>query len=108
MGQKGILKSEQGVRGGYFLSKSLDEVSFLEITETVLGRLEVAKCISGPLGCEIAGTCNIKTPMQKINTKLRNFYETLTVSEVLGAGPNNEVLKSMQLLDCSTTPTIQS
>jgi Rrf2 family transcriptional regulator, nitric oxide-sensitive transcriptional repressor len=57
----GILKSEQGAQGGYQLMKDLHRVSFLELSEMIMGPTSVAKCRDGSheAECEIRSTCNI-------------------------------------------------
>ena len=63
MSQVGLLKSEQGVRGGYSMIKNLRAISFHELLEAVLGPIEIAKCLHVPPHCQMAETCNIQTPV---------------------------------------------
>ena len=83
MTQHGLLRSEQGVKGGYLLVKNLSEVSFLELMEMILGPIEVAKCVGNVMGCELISKCNIQSPVQRINLKIRDFFAELQLSEVL-------------------------
>ncbi len=83
MTHKGVLKSEQGVQGGYLLSKNLDQVSFLELVEVVSGPFELAKCLSSSDDCDIYSKCNIKSPINKVNHKLRNFFNEMSLTELL-------------------------
>ena len=83
MAQKGLLRSEQGVKGGYYLARDLEQVTYLELVEMILGKFEVAKCISDVQGCEIFSKCNIKAPVIKINHKVRSLYENITLAELL-------------------------
>ncbi len=100
MAQDGLLKSEQGVRGGYFLNKKLDEVNFLQLTETIMGPLELAKCIkSSSVSCDILDKCNIKTPIKNINTKFKEFYQTLTLDEVLSSNSREAILSNIGLIE---------
>ena len=83
MAQKGLLKSEQGVKGGYILSKDLKSVTFLELMEMILGPLELAKCIGDPSACEIVGKCNILRPINQLNAQLKMFYQRLSLADIL-------------------------
>ena len=83
MVQKGILHSEQGAHGGYVLVRDLTKVSLYELMEIVLGPLAVARCLSNDAGCELKGTCNIVSPVATLNRKLTEFYQTLSVGELL-------------------------
>ncbi len=83
MAQKGILKSEQGAQGGYLISKDLNGVSLLELIEVMEGPTQITKCLTSGGPCEIQGHCNIISPIQALNTKLSDFYRSLSVREIL-------------------------
>jgi Rrf2 family nitric oxide-sensitive transcriptional repressor len=85
MAQKEILKSEQGVYGGYQIIRDLNKVSFFELSEMIVGPVALAKCLSAEDdgACDLSHTCNIQTPMQMLNTKLAEFYRALYVADIL-------------------------
>lgn len=83
MAQKGLLKSEQGSHGGYCISRNLSKVSFYDFIEMVLGPLGVAKCIQTSATCELMSQCNIQSPVAVLNRKLKEFYEALSLQELL-------------------------
>lgn len=83
MAQKGILKSEQGAQGGYLIVRDLSKVSVLDLIESLLGPLGVAKCLHGDAKCELFSTCNILSPVALLNKKLMDFYKTLHVAELI-------------------------
>ena len=81
--QWGVLKSEQGAQGGYLIIKNLKKVSFYELTEAVVGPVEVTKCLKSSGPCELIETCNIQSPLSALNDKLVEFYKSLSVYEIL-------------------------
>lgn len=81
MTQKGLLKSEQGVQGGYIIVRDLQRTSLFDLVEYVLGPVEMAKCFQG--GCEIESSCNIKSPVMFLRTRLIDFYKGLTLWDLL-------------------------
>lgn len=83
MAQKGILRSEQGAYGGYVLIRDLTRVSFYELNEVILGPLGLAKCLQGDAGCDLKSRCNIVSPVSVLNRKLVEFYQNLSVGELL-------------------------
>src|SRR5690606_33789713 len=85
MAQKGILKSEHGSHGGYLIARDLSKVSYHDIAETILGPVEVVRCASGDGSCEFLPKCNVQTPLQNLNTRLVQFYQTVTVAELLNS-----------------------
>ena len=84
MAQKGLLKSEQGVQGGYHISKNLSDVTMLELIEMMEGPVRIAKClVEDGEPCEIQGHCNITSPIHDLNSKLSAFYRSLSVQALL-------------------------
>ena len=49
----------------------------------ILGPLEMAKCIGGSSECSIFEKCNIKSPVNKINLKVRKLYQDMNLAEIL-------------------------
>ncbi len=96
MAQKGILKSEQGSHGGYLITRDLSKVSFYDVAETILGPVEVVRCANNHDGCEFLSKCNVQSPLQNLNTKLTNFYQTVTVAELLNLHQSVEKEKTWQ------------
>lgn len=81
--QKGILRSEQGAHGGYLLVRDLSKISLFDLSEIILGKTFVAKCLHGNAECVLVGTCNIVSPVSTLNRKLTEFYQNLSVGELL-------------------------
>lgn len=84
--QKGLLRSEYGVQGGYIINKDLSKVSLLELIEMVEGPTQIAKCVgSRPTDCDIQSKCNIISPVHNLNERLSEFYQSLSVQEILSS-----------------------
>jgi Rrf2 family transcriptional regulator, nitric oxide-sensitive transcriptional repressor len=85
MAQKGWLRSEQGAFGGYQITKDLSKVSMHDLIEIIEGRTAVVRCLhnSKDNSCEIQTTCNIASPISKLNFKLNEFYQGLNLKELL-------------------------
>lgn len=79
----GILRSEQGAHGGYVLVRDLARVSFYELSEVILGQVGLAKCLQNEDACDLKARCNIVTPVAVLNRKLTEFYQNLSVGELL-------------------------
>lgn len=85
LAKAGILKSEQGARGGYLLVTDLRKVSLFHLIEIVIGPMEVARCMSDHANCELSPKCNIFGPVHQLNDQLINFYKGIKVGELLSA-----------------------
>lgn len=85
MAQKGILRSEQGAHGGYVVIRDLAKVSLYELMELILGPLAVAKCVGEDAvsSCDLKQKCNISSPVSLLNRKLGEFYQNLSIAELL-------------------------
>jgi Rrf2 family nitric oxide-sensitive transcriptional repressor len=83
MAQKGLLKSEQGAFGGYQIAKDLAKVSLLDLIQFVEGPTALVKCLQSEEPCEIRGQCNIVSPIQTLNVKMKAFYQSLSLKEIL-------------------------
>jgi Rrf2 family protein len=84
----GYLKSIKGAHGGYTLERSTDDLTLYELNEMLLGPVAVADCIHHQGGnesssCELSGGCNIVGPMNRLNEKIVEFYQSLTIAELL-------------------------
>lgn len=78
-----ILKSEQGSKGGYTLNVDLNSISFNDIIESIFSESNIVKCISNEVYCEISDKCNIKPHMKQLNQKLKEFYSSINIQELL-------------------------
>lgn len=81
LSQAGILRSEQGARGGYSIIKDLSKSSFHDLIEVILGPTGISKCIHGE--CELISSCNIVSPVAVLNKRLIDFYRSLSLRELL-------------------------
>ncbi len=83
MAQNGLLKSEQGVNGGYQITKDLSKVTFEELMAMIQGPTQIAKCLNKQEVCDIQDSCNIITPIHALNQRLSEFYQNLKVGELI-------------------------
>jgi Rrf2 family nitric oxide-sensitive transcriptional repressor len=83
LNQAGIVKSIQGVQGGYHLVTDLSQFSFHQLIELIEGPLALVKCIHDNESCEMAKSCNIISPLALLNDKIADFYKTIKISDLL-------------------------
>lgn len=91
LAQHGVLRSEQGAHGGYLLIRDLARVSFFELNQIILGPVEMARCLQSPHECELKNRCNIASPVATLNRRLIEFYQGLSVGELLRLKDRGEV-----------------
>ena len=83
--KSGIIRSLQGVRGGYALAKKPKELSVSFIIRIIEEeRPMVAECYSdGADSCYLFGNCTIRKPLGKLQRNLNVLFETMTVQEII-------------------------
>lgn len=78
------LKSAQGTNGGYVLDESLfKDVTLHNLIELISGGLKLVKCIEGQ--CELTSSCNIQTPVNRLNQGLISYYKTVFIKDLLSS-----------------------
>ena len=83
MAQQGLLKAEHGAFGGYQITKDLKKVTLNDLMNIISGPMQIAKCLSHDEGCEIQSACNIVSPIYNLNKKLTDFYNSVTIHELI-------------------------
>ena len=83
LSSRGVLRAEYGVSGGYQLVKNLEEISVFELMNILENSNELAKCLGSDSECDLSSKCTIITPVTVLNTKVQNFYKSISLAEVL-------------------------
>ena len=83
MAQHGILRSAHGATGGYVIIRDLPKLNLYELMEMILGPIAAAKCLNAGAPCELEPTCNILSPVSVLNRKYQEFYQGISVGELL-------------------------
>jgi len=81
MNSYGFFNSQKGVKGGYSLKINLKNISYLELVELVEGKNSTIDCMSDK--CSLLNSCNIVSPMKKLNEHLVYFFKGLSLDELL-------------------------
>jgi len=83
LSSRGILKAEYGIMGGYQLARNLNEITVHELIEILESSTDLVKCLATDSECDHSKNCSIVTPITNLNTKVQNFYKSITLEEVL-------------------------
>jgi Rrf2 family transcriptional regulator, iron-sulfur cluster assembly transcription factor len=81
-----ILKSYQGVHGGYQLAKSPSQVSVLDVIEAMDGPLGINLCVRGEDGCdcEKSERCTMYPFWDKLQKQLKTILKNETLVKLRG------------------------
>ena len=78
----GLLTSYRGAHGGYLLARPPEEISAVDIIDTVEGPLAMTECSLARDQCEIEHVCNIGHHWQRINRIIRASLDEVTLADL--------------------------
>jgi len=81
LARENIIGAVQGPTGGYKITSDLNEINMIQFFEKLEGPMGMMNCFHDT-DCSQLGACIIKSPMEQINGKLRNFFSKMTLNEV--------------------------
>ena len=92
MTQHGVLHAEQGAKGGYKIVKNLSQFSIGELSDMIIGPIEIANCFHGTDYCEctISPTCHIIAPMLNLNENIKKLFDTIMIGDLISANHYGE------------------
>lgn len=99
MNNGNILNSTKGIKGGYSLSRDLNEVSYMYLAQLIEGKDATQNfCQSNKGICDLYSVCNIVTPIEQLSNKLNQFLEDLSLADLLNTpGTIKEIEKKTEL-----------
>ena len=89
--QKGMLKSQQGIHGGYVLARAADTMTVAEIVEAIDGPLMLTVCGTTDERCEQFSKCNIRDPLHRIRDRIIGALMACTIAELVSPRPDDPV-----------------
>ena len=76
-----IIESYKGPNGGYKASKKIERTTLNDFFEILEGPTAIMDCYF-EAGCDHLNSCNIRTPINKINDSIRNLFDNLTLADI--------------------------
>lgn len=80
-----LIRSVRGVNGGFHLAKRPDEITLLDILETMEGPISVVDCVREPEKCRRQSLCPARDIWQKLNDGIRELTRSITLDDILNA-----------------------
>ena len=81
LARENIVDAVKGPTGGYKLAvdpKTINMTKFFEIMEGPMGIMD---CYFDS-GCEQLQSCNIRTPLNRINDSIRSMFDNMTLADI--------------------------
>lgn len=85
LARTGVIRSTQGVRGGYMLAKDPRELTVANVIRMIEEeRPMIAECyVEGPDSCDIFSSCTIRKPLGKVQRNLNVLFDKMTLQEII-------------------------
>ena len=85
LARAGVVRSLQGVKGGYTLARRPEELKVASIIRIIEeSKPMVAECYTdGPDGCYLFYNCTIRRPLGKLQRNLNVLFDQMTVREII-------------------------
>ena len=80
-----LIRSVRGMKGGFHLMKAPEEITLLEILETMEGPISVVGCATSPEKCNRQALCPMQNVWQRLNNDIREITEKITLEDILNS-----------------------
>jgi len=81
LAKKNIVKSVKGPHGGYRAMVKASSTTLNDFFEILEGPTAIMDCYFES-GCDHLTSCNIRTPINKINNSIKNLLDKLTLADI--------------------------
>jgi Rrf2 family protein len=78
-----LVKSKEGVGGGYYLAKSPKKIAVADILEALEGPIELVECLRSEASCPWAQMCGQKAMFEKMKGSLKKIIEAHTLADLV-------------------------
>jgi Rrf2 family protein len=88
---KGFVSSHRGVKGGYALARSADDVRLADLMEALDDRFSLAEC-TRPVAdenCALTHVCPLRSAVAEVHRRIRDVLSRVTLAELFADAPNH-------------------
>ncbi|MCB1032258.1 MAG: SUF system Fe-S cluster assembly regulator [Acidobacteria bacterium] len=83
-----LIESQRGVKGGYSLDCSAQEVSVARVIEAIEGPIGITECVDDAPGhCGYAAVCGVRSNWNRINQAIREALDQISLAEMSSTAP---------------------
>jgi Rrf2 family protein len=83
----GLIKSARGYHGGYYLSRSPENIKLSDILGAVEGSLAFTECVDSPEICYRSGNCPARNIWKKSSEQFKNMLNSITLADMIDGRP---------------------
>jgi FeS assembly SUF system regulator len=83
LSRAGVLRSQRGLKGGFYLARPPTKISVADIVEAVDGPIALTNCIDdAPGNCSRETLCTMRPHWQTINLAIRSALTEVSLAEI--------------------------
>ena len=83
LAKAGLIEIRQGAKGGFSLSKDPQDITLLEVVETMIGEIYLDDCVARPSSCDILNACAVHKVWMKARIQLRQTLNEATFDKLV-------------------------
>lgn len=107
LAKQGLIVSQNGPKGGYALSRPATEITVSQIIEAIEGPVMLTTCSVSNQGegvCDQWGSCNVRSPLHKIQDGIRKLLQSMTLAEMSQSSRHEENSYGLEISNLSRQP----
>jgi Rrf2 family protein len=82
LAKKRLIESHSGPKGGYLLSRPPSAITVGEVVRALEGPIRIVSCMTAEDDCPQFLRCNLRRPVQKIQSRISTLLDTMTLVEL--------------------------
>ncbi|MDZ4815453.1 MAG: Rrf2 family transcriptional regulator [Verrucomicrobiota bacterium] len=90
----GLVKSRQGAKGGFALSRKAEDISVLNVLEAIEGKLALQRCLEEVPDCERRDNCTLCAVFGEVQNKVNEVFSRTSVRDLMK--PKDAVVRQVQ------------
>ena len=83
LARAGIIEIRQGAKGGFRLLMDPEEITLLQVVETMIGEIFLNDCVIRPESCEASPDCAVHNVWIAARDQLRNTLGSVTFGQLI-------------------------
>lgn len=93
----GLVKSQMGPKGGFFLCKDPSEINLAAIIEVTQGPVTVNSCLLNINACSRQSNCPIRKELTELQKYIKSFFNDVTLDKFLKSRKSNKEIKKNKI-----------
>jgi Rrf2 family protein len=82
LAKAGLLRSQQGINGGYTLARAASSISAFEVIRAIEGPFFITSCVTVRGECDQTSRCTVREPLRKVNDSIEDVLKNIMLSQM--------------------------